>query len=371
MEYSMIPAHLLRGEDTAPYAPSCRLWQGIPSLERTPGGRLFSIFYTGSDGEKNGNCAAVLLSEDDGATWQDPFMVVAPAVPEESRVFDPNLWLDPLGRLWVTWTQSHTFFDGRLGVWMSLCEHPDAPKEELIFSAPRRIANGVMMNKPTVLKNGDWLFPCAIWDPTHCTEWFMKPSEDHPELALEVRSNVYISRDRGETFTLLGGSDTALRQVDEHMVVENADGTLGMYVRAHGGVCLARSADGGVTWTDEGKCLPGPCSRFFIRRLRSGRLLLVNHSCTGRRALLTAYLSEDDGVTWLGGLLLDERANVSYPDGTQAPDGRIYIVYDRERYSDREVLMAVFTEEDILAFRPVSGKCRFRVPVSRATGKRE
>ncbi len=36
------------------------------------------------------------------------------------------------------------------------------------------------------------------------------------------------------------------------------------------------------------------------------------------RSHLTAWLSEDDGKTWRGGLMLDERATVSYPDGFQA-----------------------------------------------------
>lgn len=35
------------------------------------------------------------------------------------------------------------------------------------------------------------------------------------------------------------------------------------------------------------------------------------------RSHLTAYLSKDDGTTWTGGLMLDERRGVSYPDGQQ------------------------------------------------------
>ena len=77
---------------------------------------------------------------------------------------------------------------------------------------------------------------------------------------------------------------------------------------------------------------------------------------------LTAYLSEDDCKTWKGGLLLDERESVSYPDGIQAPDGTIYIAYDRKRVNG-EVLMATFTEDDILARKEVSGKVRLKVPV--------
>ena len=69
----------------------------------------------------------------------------------------------------------------------------------------------------------------------------------------------------------------------------------------------------------------------------------------GPRSLLTAWLSDDDGKTWRGGLMLDERTGVSYPDGFQAPDGTIYISWDRNRSTDGEILMARFTEEDVLA----------------------
>ena len=94
-----------------------------------------------------------------------------------------------------------------------------------------------------------------------------------------------------------------------------------------------------------------PNARFFIRRLESGNLLLVRHNPPkmNQRSHLAAFLSEDDGVTWKGGLMLDVRKYVSYPDGVQAPDGTIYITYDFERTKARQILMAVFTEEDVLA----------------------
>jgi len=58
-------------------------------------------------------------------------------------------------------------------------------------------------------------------------------------------------------------------------------------------------------------------------------------------------------------LLLDERETVSYPDGIEAQDARIYIIYDRNRNTDREVWMAVFTERDVLDSTCVSEDCRF------------
>ena len=65
-------------------------------------------------------------------------------------------------------------------------------------------------------------------------------------------------------------------------------------------------------------------------------------------------LSDDDGKTWSDGLLLDERDDVSYPDMSEDENGRLTIVYDRERYSAREILMSSVTEDDILSGKLVS-----------------
>ena len=51
-----------------------------------------------------------------------------------------------------------------------------------------------------------------------------------------------------------------------------------MLIRAKNGIGEAVSYDRGKTFTGERDSgLGGPNSRFFVRRLNSGRLLLVNH----------------------------------------------------------------------------------------------
>jgi hypothetical protein len=108
-------------------------------------------------------------------------------------------------------------------------------------------------------------------------------------------------------------------------------------------------------------------------RLASGRILMVKHGALQgdnpipNRTHLTAYLSDDDGVSWRGGLLLEERG-CSYPDGFQADDGRIYVVYDQGRGAG-QILMAVFTEEDVAAGKPVSDRCRLQVPVKQTAAQ--
>jgi len=87
-----------------------------------------------------------------------------------------------------------------------------------------------------------------------------------------------------------------------------------------------------------------------------------------KRSHMSAYLSADDGKTWKGGLLLDERASVSYPDGFQAPDGLIHILYDWNRHSDAEILLAKFREEDVLAGKLVSQDAKLLLLANKATG---
>ena len=355
----LLPAVVTAHPEELEYLPEGRRWQGIASMDRSPRGRLFSVFYSGCETEQNGNYIVLAISDNDGKTWIDPYLIIRhPDM--RMRVFDCNVWTDPMGRVWIFWAQSHDYFDGRDGVWFIRCDCPD--EAELTFTPPKRMANGVMMCKPTVCKNGDWLFPCAGWI---C----MKSGEEHPEVAHERLSNVYLSRDQGETFEWLGGADVPNRNFDEHMVVERQDGTLWMLVRRYDGIGQAFSRDGGRTWWQEGHSgIPNPDTRIFIRRLRSGNLLLVNHVDFHGRNNLCARLSFDDGLTWSGGLMLDERLDVSYPDGTEDEAGNIYIAYDFERYAAREILMAKFTEKDILAGKLVGVTSRLKCVVSKAKG---
>ena len=328
------------------YNTENRIWQGIPGIEVTPGGRIFATFYSGGIKEDLGNYS-ILVKSDDGINFSEPIAVAYAG--EKHRCYDQCLWIDPLGRLWFIWSRMPEH-----AVFAAICNDPDA--DELTWSEEFEIGKEVMMNKPTVLSTGEWLFPIAVWN-----DGVRALGAEYDTKQKKKGSFVYKTVDNGNTFERIGGADVPNRSFDEHMVLELSDGVLAMYVRANYGIGVSYSYDRGRTWTkgvDSG--LSGPCSRFFIRRLKSGRVLLVNHvNFTGRNNL-TALLSEDDGKTWKYKLLLDGRNSVAYPDGVEADDGYIYITYDRERggfkstlddaYADaREILYCKITEEDIIA----------------------
>ncbi|MBT4724264.1 MAG: exo-alpha-sialidase [Planctomycetaceae bacterium] len=369
------------------HVKSSRGAQGVPAIERSAQGRLWAAWYAGRSQrgvESSSSYCVLATSGDDGQSWSEK-LVIQPR--RFVHTYDPCLWIDPLRRLWFFWAQSAGVQDGRMGVWAMVTT--DANSETPKWSQPRRIANGVMLNKPTVLKNGDWLLSVGLWrDNTSVPNVKFDAEELEPhtiemlihDLGDERGSNVYRSTDQGKSFERIGQVRIPGTRVDEHMIVERGDGSLWMLLRNTGGIAQSVSTDGGRTWRDGSLYLQGRMfrnKRFFIRRLNSGALLLVrNNSPDGKRSHMTAFVSDDDGATWKGGLLLDERES-SYPDGIQAEDGTLFIIYDHQRYTLNRagergvgsVQIAMFSEEDVRAGKPMSDKVRLKIDVTRLQKK--
>lgn len=334
-------------------------------IERTVKGRIWACWVGGGD---NADAFFVLAtSDDEGESWSKPRLVIDPhdmSLGERRSTIVGNLWTDPLGRLWLFFDQSMEYFDGKAGCWYTICENPDS--EDPVWSTPIRIWHGCALNKPTVMSDGSWVLPLNLWSRRMIYPKYKEACHELDSLRLAY---AFVSTDQGKNWKRRGGVEFPFRTFDEHQIVERKDGSWWMTARTTNGIHESVSTDKGYTWSFPEKYLPNPSSRHFIRRLKSGRLLLVKHGDINQRtkirSQLKAFLSEDDGKTWIGGLMLDERRGVSYPDGFQAPDGYIYISYDRNREMDGEVLMTRFTEEDILSGQFISPRSRMRMLISR------
>ena len=239
------------------------------------------------------------------------------------------------------------------GMWTIMAS--DSNCESPAWSHPRLITRELnCFNKPIVLSDGTWIWPSGSW---------YKPNPSQP----------LISHDNGRTF-LRGGVILVPegREFDEYNIVELRNGDLWILSRTNLGMVESFSTDRGLTWTEvRPSKIKHASSRHFLTRLRSGNLLLVKHGAIDQRidrSHLTAFLSEDDGNTWSDGLMLDERENVSYPDGVQAEDGTIYVIYDFERKGEKEILMARFTENDV-ARGKLSPDAALRLLVNKASGE--
>ncbi|MEN6306880.1 MAG: sialidase family protein [Anaerohalosphaeraceae bacterium] len=346
------PPEIIKPDQSHYQSAETRKFEGISSLAVSPSGRLWVTWYANSvaPAEDENNYAVLATSGDDGKTWEE-ILMIDPDGAGPIRGYDSTLWLSPDGRLWLFWGQKLKSKTEPSGVWAMNTNTPDVADPE--WTAPVRLTDGVMLNKPTVLSNGTWLLPAAIW-------------------RTDNGARVVASTDNGKTFNVLGACNVLpveTRNCDEHMIIERKDGSLWMLVRTLYGIGESVSTDKGRTWS---KLTPAkfqqPVSRFFIRRLNSGNLLLIKHGEIDKkidaRSHLMAFISKDDGETWQGGFMIDERNGISYPDGQQAENGVIYITYDYNRWQDKKIFMACFTEQDVLAGKAVTDKVRLRVPVN-------
>ncbi len=347
----------LRAAETVQVDLAGRTWQGIPGLERTATGRVFASWFTGGTKEPEPENTVVLAySDDDGKTFSTPMAMALP-FQDGTRCYDPCLWIDPKGRLWYLFNRSLKD-STQHGVYARICEQPDATPP--VWGEEFRVGFGspfsFRMNKPVVLSSGEWVMPVV-----HALERVEGWAGFDPKQV----QGAAVSKDEGQTWTLHGAVQLP-RAGLENMLVELRDGRLWMLIRTETVLWETHSADKGVTWSEaRPTSLATPHSRFFIRRLASGNLLLVNHHKFTGRSHLTARISTDDGKTWNDGLLLDQRVSISYPDGVQDKDGLIWITYDRERGYLGEILLAKFKEEDAVAGKNVSGAVRLRQTINK------
>ena len=345
------------------YADENRKFGIASSITRTPGGRLWCGFSSGGTEEGHENYGVVVLSDDNGKTWSPPAIVFDTDGPGPIRSDHVTVWTAPTGNLWIMWSEYPEGLSGRhSSQWCMVSQNPDAEHPD--WSNPRKLADEQnLLTTPTVLDDGTWIFPTGNW---RC---------GYPSRPL-------ISRNRGRSF-YLGGPLRAEKDpdFDEYMIVERSDGGLVLFNRHADSFLQSESSDGGRTWTlQQPNGIPHTNARFVFMKLNSGNWLLVKHGSLDwvsdvkqvkgpqvGRTHLTAYVSRNEGKTWEGGLLLDER-RCSYPFGFQDEDGSIYVSYERNRWNQPEILMATFEEADVLAGLSVSDTARFRVLINKATG---
>ncbi len=344
----------------AKYADNLRMFQGIPSIAVTNNNNIWIAWYSGGVTEDRDNYIVVIRSKDGGKTWSNPLFAIDQ--PGEPRQYDPSLWFAPNGTLHLFWSQRPGATPGA-DLYTISCDNPNADRPE--WTKPKFVTTGVCMNKGFADTQGRWIIPVSVWrweDPDQ--------SPNGPTGAWAV-----VSEDQGKTWTKLGRGYTPISKslFDEHSIIELKDGRFWLLNRTKSGIGEFISSDGCKTWTEfRESSIKHTSSRFFIRRLKSGNLIFVKNGPmdqdVGRKNMM-AFLSKDDGKTWQGGLLLDDTGYVSYPDGDQAPDGSIFIVYDTGRYqAPMEIRAARITEDDILAGKLVSPKSRIKIMTNKATG---
>lgn len=314
------------------------------------GKQVFLAWYTGGKGEGPGNYVTLAVSLDQGKTWKNDQLVIYPKV-TTSRFFDPVLWRDKNGQVWLFYAVSmdNKHWDLKEGVnaipisWSG---------SKIAYETPRLIAYGVMMNKPVYIPQKDFaLFPVSVWQlgKDHSTEPGHIPDGTfiHRFDMKEKKARIHALAPQGSVPVL----PDSMRTFDEHQVVQTSqDGGLMCLVRTRKGTYCSTSADFGRTWTvlqPFTSAGPTTSSRFYIGTLQSGNMVLVQNNSTTRNNM-TVFLSKDGGKTWPHKLLIDSRDKVSYPDLDQTKDGVLHLTYDHDRSGAKDIFYCRFTEDDIM-----------------------
>jgi sialidase-1 len=155
----------------------------------------------------------------------------------------------------------------------------------------------------------------------------------------EFRSHVIYSDDHGASWQIGG---TIGPGVNESQAVELADGSLLLNMRNYDERelncrALARSTDGGLTWSplSYDAALVEPICQASFLRYDAARLLFSNPAST-KRERLTLRLSEDEAATWSKSLVLHE-GPAAYSCLTVLPDGLVGCLYEcgDERFYER------------------------------------
>ena len=347
-------------DTTETYNPNSRNFQSMASIEVT-GNRIWAAWTIGGDKEPHpDNYIALAYSDDKGATWIDPFIIIdhRDSLNIGIKVCVPNLWLSPQGELWCFYVQA--------GTCAIVITNPEAAPQEIQWTAPRYIINTFGAQK----------IPTVITDDYGREEWLICAENGTTEGGAYLqKTSVYSSVDQGKTWNRKSEaiSSASSKRFHESQIVELKDRNLWMLSRIEqgsgGGVEQSFSYDRGITWTDYAANLESPLispgSKFHIIRLPSGNLLWITNLSTTTRTNLMAFLSVDDGKTWEHSLMIDDRTVIAYPDAGIDDQGNIYVIYDRNRSVQQEIRMSVFNESDIIAGEFVSNVAKNRVLISK------
>jgi len=332
-------------ENNAKYNKSLRTWQGIPSIGADKWGNLYSAWITGGKWEGNDNYITVSLSKDYGKSWKHDKLVIYTNPEDSTRVMDPSLFNDKFGNLYIAWAK-HS--DKKIiakkqwaEVWYSKLKLSQETNT-IEYSSPRKLAVGIMINKPFTSKITDqMIFPIAVW-------YAGNSILQQPFMYKGNYSTNYLS-----PFVKVGGMKMNVSKqhmVYEHMFVELSDSTyLGM-TRTLDGIYYSKSKNGEL-W-DEAKKFTDlgatTSARFHLAKLQSGRLILIFNNAT-TRTNMTVCLSEDDGATWPYKMVIDSNTDISYPDMIETTPGVIDITYDQSRVPPAIIHFVKIKESDIIA----------------------
>ena len=212
--------------------------------------------------------------------------------------------------------------------------------------APGKLADRSFIRNRIETRDGRILMPYQWY--THCDEEGRKISKGRfLHTPRDPRNGVIASSDGGKTWEVFG--NIRVTDNDDHHcwaeanIVELADGTIAMIIRADGlgGVLYhAESKDGGRTWPEFARKtdIPNPGSKATLYGLGGDKVAILHNPNPKHRSPLSLWISLDGLKTWPYRRVLvpescDKGGRLNYPDGFISADGRyLHFAFDDNRH---------------------------------------
>lgn len=327
----------------------------IPALAVTGSGRVLAAFDVRADwrdlpGEFD---IALRHSDDDGRTWSEARVLRRHTTGHGYG--DASLVVDPAsGRVhcWYVGSTGRSFFSAEAG--------PHAPGLELWLSTSDddgltwRHREMTATLKP---KDATGMFASSGNGATTSEGRLLQPFVLRTQAGEHFAATAH-SDDGGETWSL---GERVGPDCDENKVLGLPDGLVLLHARATPRRRVARSCDGGVTFTAPvpDAALTDPACNGGLALLATGTGPIV--ACTlcddpSERTRLSVRTSSDLGATWSAPILLDAGAS-AYSVAVPLADGALGVAWEAGDYD--EIVFARITQAELgLAGTPASVKAR-------------
>ena len=346
--------------DAKVYAAENLKYTQITALETTAKGRLWASILCGGDSDEG--FLTLAYSDSQGKSWVEPVLALD-ARSKRLAVRNGVLWLSPKGELWLFYALFDGYYDGRGSMWATHCKNPDAAKPT--WESPKYIGVGIPTGAPALNAKGEWLLPAALWGrallgysktPYIANKW-ERPQFDSPyinryhELDSKRGAGVYISVDEGASWSenlgvVKSGEELVAARYNNPKIFLHSDGVARMVIRTSGTAwTYVSSSQDGKNWSTPVRFVSAPDQNFALKRLSDGRLLMVRNGRFDQNLYwypegMYAYLSEDCGATWYGGLRLATDLTTLNPAVAEGADGAIYISTHNE--ADGKIVNTLF-----------------------------
>jgi predicted neuraminidase len=305
-----------------------------PSIAEAPNGDLLVTWYGGSYESADDEALFLARRKKSERSWGRPQMLLRnPAAPVGNAV----VFTDQRGRVWIVW--------GRMEARQPLIAHTGWERTRLLYRTSEDNGHTWSQDKLFPMETTGWL-PRNLPIRLATGELVLPLSDERNNRDL---SFFVITKDAGATWVRSENVPNAQSQGQQPTVAQRQDGSLLAFLRTGPRLLQTESFDKGMTWSPARLTdFKNPDAAVSLRALRNGNLILAWNNQERGRSPLHIARSTDGGKTWSDPLQLESNpGEYSYPSLFQSSDGLIHVIYTYRRYSIKHV---VFNEDWLFRF---------------------